>query len=148
MAAKRKRILLSHRDPEGGSKAATGRRLRGRAMRIFDFSPVTIHETMILAVLLEIESVGLFAQEGNSAGQCRHIPAERPGNLYQRDEREVVFAALHPAHVTAIEPRLMRQPFLRHAEIASRHANSPTEDVEIRVHARNSCQSGVIVHGV
>ncbi|WP_228383660.1 hypothetical protein [Sphingopyxis fribergensis] len=59
-----------------------------------------------------------------------------------------MFATLDPANIAAIQSCLMSKPFLRHAKLASAGADAFAQDVEIRVHARTSCQRGVSVHGV
>lgn len=51
-----------------------------------------------------------------------------------------MFAALDPANVAAIQPRLMRQTLLRHTKLAPLGADAFAEDVEIWVHTAKSPQ--------
>lgn len=70
--------------------------------------------------------------------QRRHIASQRPTQLHQRDESQVVFASFDPPDVTAIEPRFVRQPFLRQAKVLAPLAYALAKDVEIRVHTPKS----------
>jgi hypothetical protein len=49
-----------------------------------------------------------------------------------------VFAALNPANITAIQPRLVRQSLLRRTKLAPLGTNAFAENVEIRVNIAKS----------
>lgn len=49
-----------------------------------------------------------------------------------------MLTALYATNITAIEPRFVRQFFLRHTKLLALGADALTEDVEIRVHPPKS----------
>lgn len=70
--------------------------------------------------------------------QCRHVTLHRPTKPNQRDECQIVLAALDPTDIAAIEPCFVGQSLLRHSELAPAGANALAEDVEIWVHPATS----------
>lgn len=50
--------------------------------------------------------------------QSCDITAHRPAQLDQRDERQVVFAALDPTDIAAVKPGFVRQSLLRETQFA------------------------------
>lgn len=87
-----------------------------------------------------VSSPKLPRWSGHPTSQCRHIALHRPRNLHQRDKCQIVFAALDPADIAAIQPCLMRQSLLRHAKLATLSADTFAEDVEVWVHTSKSRQ--------
>ncbi len=67
-----------------------------------------------------------------------HVTPHRPCDPDQRHKRQVVFAALDPAHIAAIQPRFVGQSLLRHTKLSPLGTNAFAENVEIRVHIAKS----------
>lgn len=91
---------------------------------------------------------GIILNDGQARRQSRHIAAEGAGDLYERDEGQVVLSPFDAADVAAVEARLMRQPLLRHIEFAARRAYPLPKNVQIRIHRPKSEKNGLLVHGV
>lgn len=72
--------------------------------------------------------------------QRRHITPHRPRQSYKRHECEIVFAALDPTDIAAIEARFMRQSFLRQTQLTPAGANALAKNVEVWVHRAKSPQ--------
>lgn len=70
----------------------------------------------------------------------RHITPHRPTQLDQRQKCRIMFTALDPADIAAIQPGLVRQSLLRHTKLAPLGTDALSEDVEIRVHPPKSLE--------